>query len=74
MLSLESLNLQLNYLNAIHVNQFRGLERLKKLNLCRNNLKELDEMTFHSLHSLEILDISKNELITLPNGILKGLG
>ncbi len=74
LINLESLNLQLNYLETIHVNQFKGLEKLRKLNLCRNNLKKLDEMTLQNLHCLEILDLSKNQLIAMEDGILKGLG
>lgn len=70
---METLDLQLNFLK-IHENQFKGLVKLRKLNLCSNNMKRLDKMTFHGLHCLEILNLKNNKLTNLDENIFSELG
>ena len=60
-------------IDALQVNDFKGLIRLERLWLRANTLTRLPERIFSGLTSLQELHLDNNLLATLPEGLFSGL-
>lgn len=68
--SLEYLNLSFNSLSpSLPKSAFKGLKKLKLLDLSGNNLTTLDRSDFLELNTLMTLNLSQNSLTKLPSSI-----
>lgn len=65
--NIEQLDLSKNDIFQIERHSFRGLNRLKILNLAENKINILSPLVFRGLELLEVLNMSKNELQTLES-------
>jgi Leucine-rich repeat (LRR) protein len=52
---------------------FRGLNRLKKLNLTRNYIDHIANDAFRGLHSIQEIDLSRNRLTRLRAGMFHSI-
>jgi hypothetical protein len=60
-------------LKSLHVNTFKELAKLKRLNIIRNRLKTLPDIIFQKCTSLQQISLSQNEIVTLDSLLLDGL-
>lgn len=70
MRNLKSLKIQLNNLESLNKEVFKGLQSLKRL-LLSGKLESVSENVFSYLSELETIEIIKNEMPLLPKGMFK---
>lgn len=70
---LERINLSFNELGRIHPKTFRGLKRLKSLELGSVKLSNIDSQTFQDLESLVVLTLTNNSITSIDSKLFERL-
>ena len=65
----EELKLQHNHLHTIQDSNFRGFEKLTKLDLQSTRIRSLTNSSFCGLDALLVLNLSRNHINSLPHGV-----
>jgi Leucine-rich repeat (LRR) protein len=71
--SIEKLDLSYNDIEIIKANTFKGLIKLKHLNLSFNKINKIDKSAFKELICLEKFDLSFNNLKFIPKNSFSSL-
>ncbi|KAG9264548.1 vasorin [Astyanax mexicanus] len=71
--SIKNLYVFQNGIEALHQEDFVGLENLEMLDLSQNKLTELPDQVFEPLSSLRNLDLSSNQITHISEGSFAGL-
>lgn len=66
------LDLQLNQLSYLHPGMFRGMRRLRTLNLGGNSISDINSGVFKDLEELQELNLSMNLFTVLSSEIISG--
>lgn len=70
---LEFLDLQLNQIEILKKDSFKGLLHLSVLNLQDNRISEVEDDAFVDLENLQVLQLDRNKIKTLDGDALNGL-
>lgn len=71
--TLEKLDLSYNKFTSLPNTLFKGLKKLRVLNIGNNNLKHIDKLLFTGLTNLEELKLKSTQLQTIDVGTFNGL-